>query len=271
MIRGESRRTGSSDSHSDSHSDSGTMKKTRNLRLPVLLVATTVISTFVVALATGNGVLDSNTPPMLRRGMSEASFSAKAASDFDALRFQSPELARRNVQETTTLQGNNSNTDANSFLCDVDYCQTTFNETLCPAVEAEASTLTSIPMAVQILILLVLLCFSALFSGLTLGLMSLDITGLEIVMAGDDSNAARYAKTIYPLRKQGNLLLCTLLLGNVAVNSLMAIFSAEIFSGTIGFLASTISIVIFGEIIPQALVSTNSVRVCGSAKHGNCC
>eukprot|EP00536_Pseudo-nitzschia_multiseries_P005578 jgi/Psemu1/254626/estExt_Genewise1Plus.C_1070002 len=91
--------------------------------------------------------------------------------------------------------------------------------------------------------------------------MSLDLTGLEIVMAGDDPDAAKYAAKIYPVRKRGNLLLCTLLLGNTAVNSLMSIFSAEIFNGTIGFVTSTFLILIFGEIIPQALCSRYALRI----------
>ena len=37
------------------------------------------------------------------------------------------------------------------------------------------------------------------------------------------SKEARYAKKIYPLRKDGNLLLCTLLLGNVAVNAMLSV------------------------------------------------
>jgi len=158
--------------------------------------------------------------------------------------------------------GNGNITDVDTIIiCDLEYCQTTFEENLCLLKDEEENSLSSIPIWLQALILLVLLIFSALFSGLTLGLMSLDITGLEIVMAGDDPRAAKYAEIILPVRKQGNLLLCTLLLGNVAVNSLMSIFSAAIFDGTIGFLASTFAIVIFGEIIPQALCSRYALRI----------
>ena len=63
------------------------------------------------------------------------------------------------------------------------------------------------------------------------------------------------AKKIYPIRKHGNLLLCTLLLGNVAVNSTMAIFLGDIASGLVAGVLSTGLIVIFGEIIPQAIFS----------------
>ena len=59
---------------------------------------------------------------------------------------------------------------------------------------------------------------SGLFSGLTLGLMSLDMVSLEILAEGGDEQEREYAKKIIPIRSKGNLLLCTLLLGNTIVN-----------------------------------------------------
>ena len=102
---------------------------------------------------------------------------------------------------------------------------------------------------------------SALFSGLTLGLMGLDKTGLDIVMEGEDEVSAAAAKVIYPVRVNGNLLLCTLLLGNVAVNAMLSILSAENFGGAVGFVSSTFLIVIFGEIIPQAACSRYALLI----------
>ena len=109
----------------------------------------------------------------------------------------------------------------------------------------------SIPKGLQYTLITVLILFSAFFSGLTLSMMGLDTTGLEIVMSGDDPVLSRAAGKIYPVRKNGNLLLCTLLLGNVAVNTLLGILMADITGGTVGFITSTALIVIFGEIIPQ--------------------
>ncbi|RHZ04496.1 hypothetical protein DYB26_006290 [Aphanomyces astaci] len=117
--------------------------------------------------------------------------------------------------------------------------------------------------------IVVLVAMSALFSGLTLGLMSLDKVGLEVVIgAGEDEHAtekekaqADAAKRIAPIRKDGNLLLTTLLLGNVAVNSLMSIIMADITSGFLGFIVSTVVIVLFGEIFPQAACSRHALAV----------
>ena len=100
----------------------------------------------------------------------------------------------------------------------------------------------------------VMVFLSAMFSGLTLGLLGLDKTGLEIVMGGGSPQERADAKVIYPIREDGNRLLCTLLLGNVAVNALLSITLADIASSLIGFFASTALIVIFGEILPKLYV-----------------
>jgi len=101
------------------------------------------------------------------------------------------------------------------------------------------------------LIVLFLVFLSACFSGLTLGFFSLNLTSLERKMKLGDPRALK----VYPVRKNGNLLLCTLLLGNVAVNSAMAIFLGNIATGLVAGLISTGLIVVFGEIIPQAIFS----------------
>ena len=101
------------------------------------------------------------------------------------------------------------------------------------------------------LIVIVLVLFSALFSGLTLGFFSLNKDDLERKAELGDKQAMQ----VYSVRKNGNMLLCTLLIGNVAVNSVLAIFLGSIASGiAAGFLATGL-IVIFGEIVPQAAFS----------------
>ena len=157
----------------------------------------------------------------------------------------------------TTLRFLEETAESPAETCTLDCCWQ-YETTICPP---ENAWIDAIPFALQIILIVVLLCLSALFSGLTLGLMSLDKTGLEIVIAGDDPKAAQHAKKIYPVRANGNLLLCTLLLGNVAVNALLSIFLAAYTGGIIGFVSSTFLIVIFGEIVPQALVRIAIVSV----------
>ena len=102
-----------------------------------------------------------------------------------------------------------------------------------------------------------LVILSGIFSGLTLGYFSLDLAGLERKVNMGDIHAEK----VYPIRKRGNLLLCTLLLGNVAVNSAMAVFLSSIATGLVAGLVSTGLIVVFGEIIPQASFSRHALLV----------
>lgn len=107
------------------------------------------------------------------------------------------------------------------------------------------------------IIVTLLVIMSGIFSGLTLGYFSLDLAGLERKVNMGDIHAEK----VYPIRKRGNLLLCTLLLGNVAVNSAMAVFLSSIATGLVAGLVSTGLIVIFGEIIPQASFSRHALLV----------
>ena len=81
-----------------------------------------------------------------------------------------------------------------------------------------------------------------MFSGLTLGYFSLHPNTLERrAKLGD-----RDAQAIYPIRAKGNLLLTTLLLGNVGVNTALSVYLGSIVSG---------------EIIPQAAFSRHALWV----------
>ena len=106
-------------------------------------------------------------------------------------------------------------------------------------------------------IVIALVLFSGLFSGLTLGLLSLDKNELKRKI----SLGNKEAKKVYAVRKKGNLLLCTLLLGNVGVNSTIAIFLGNISSGVVAGFVATGLIVIFGEIIPQATFARYALQV----------
>jgi len=108
----------------------------------------------------------------------------------------------------------------------------------------------------EYVITLLLIGFSALFSGLTLGLMGLDVHELKRKAKLGDKNAIK----IYPIRKHGNLLLATLLLGNVGVNSALSVFLGSIATGVVAGIVATALIFLFGEIIPQAVISRHALK-----------
>ena len=118
-----------------------------------------------------------------------------------------------------------------------------------------------IPYWLRITLVILLICLSGLFSGLNLGLMSLEPNDLKIVMNSGDKNESKYAEMILPVRKRGNFLLCTLLLGNTLVNASFTILLDDLTSGVIAIIGSTAAIVIFGEIVPQSICSRHGLAV----------
>lgn len=109
----------------------------------------------------------------------------------------------------------------------------------------------------DLIIITILLFLSAIFSGLTLGFFSLNKEDLKRKADLGDVEA----KKVYAIRKNGNLLLCTLLIGNVAVNSALSIFLGGIVSGVVAGIMATSLIVVFGEIIPQAIFSRYALKI----------
>eukprot|EP00058_Branchiostoma_floridae_P018264 XP_002603753.1 hypothetical protein BRAFLDRAFT_86581 [Branchiostoma floridae] len=84
---------------------------------------------------------------------------------------------------------------------------------------------------------------------------------LKIVQNVGNENEREYARKIAPLRAHGNLLLCTLLLGNVLVNNTLTILLDDLSSGLIAVIGATAGIVIFGEIVPQSVCSRHGLAV----------
>ncbi|KAI9009549.1 hypothetical protein BC832DRAFT_529847, partial [Gaertneriomyces semiglobifer] len=98
--------------------------------------------------------------------------------------------------------------------------------------------------------------------GLTIGIMSLDTTNLQILKSSGDPQEKKYAERIEPIRKHGHWVLSTLLLGNVVVNETLPILFDDIVGGGIGaIIISTALVVVFGEIIPNAICARHGLAV----------
>jgi len=97
---------------------------------------------------------------------------------------------------------------------------------------------------------------SALFSGLTLGLMSLSVFELKRKAELGDKDAI----AVYPIRKRGNELLVALLLGNVLVNAALTVVLNSFLAGVLAVIVATILITTFGEILPQAFLKKHGLR-----------
>ncbi|KAG6886863.1 hypothetical protein C0995_003873 [Termitomyces sp. Mi166 len=77
----------------------------------------------------------------------------------------------------------------------------------------------------------ILVCMSGLFAGLTLGYMSLDETQLSVLSISGTPKQREYANKIMPIRKNGHLLLVTLLLANMIVNETLPVISEPVLGG----------------------------------------
>ncbi|KAF8340329.1 uncharacterized protein EI90DRAFT_2906895, partial [Cantharellus anzutake] len=108
----------------------------------------------------------------------------------------------------------------------------------------------------------ILVILSGILAGLTLGYMSLDETQLRVLSVSGSHKQQEYAQKIQPIRKNGHLLLTTLLLGNMIVNETLPVLSEKVLGGGLqAVIVSTVLIVVFAEIIPQSLCSRFGLQI----------
>lgn len=105
-----------------------------------------------------------------------------------------------------------------------------------------------------------MLLIAAVCSGLNVALMSLSVADLRRLSAIGDKKAA----TVLPLRQNSHLSLAGILFTNVAANSAVAIYLNQYLIGLVAGFISTILLVIFGEILPQAMFTRNALKICSS-------
>lgn len=103
----------------------------------------------------------------------------------------------------------------------------------------------------------VLIGLSGICSGLNLSLMSLEMADLE----RRARNGSKQAKKVLPLRRNSHLSLASIVLSNVAIISATSLVLGNRFSGLVAGSISTLLIVVFGEIIPQALFIKNALKI----------
>jgi CBS domain containing-hemolysin-like protein len=102
---------------------------------------------------------------------------------------------------------------------------------------------------------LLLVLASAICSGLNIALMSLDLSDLR----RKAKLGNKQAKRVLPLRRRVHLTLGSILLTNVAAVSATSLVLEQRFNGWVAGLLSTLLIVVFGEIMPQALFAKNAL------------
>ncbi|HEX4775094.1 MAG TPA: CNNM domain-containing protein [Candidatus Saccharimonadales bacterium] len=110
----------------------------------------------------------------------------------------------------------------------------------------------SLLIAIEVILLILV---SAICSGLNIAVMSLDLADLKRKAKLGNKPAAR----VLPLRRQAHLTLASILLTNIAAVSATSLVLGQRLNGWFAGLLSTLLIVIFGEVMPQALFSRNAL------------
>jgi metal transporter CNNM len=110
-----------------------------------------------------------------------------------------------------------------------------------------------VDLAIVVIEVCLLILFAAVCSGLNIAVMSLDLA--ELKRKAKLGN--RQAQRVLPLRRQTHLTLASILLVNVAAVSANSLVLEQQLNGWLAGALSTLLIVVFGEIMPQALFSRN--------------
>uniref|UniRef100_A0A5B6ZAE3 DUF21 domain-containing protein n=1 Tax=Davidia involucrata TaxID=16924 RepID=A0A5B6ZAE3_DAVIN len=114
---------------------------------------------------------------------------------------------------------------------------------------------------IHILIIVFLVLFAGMMSGLTLGLMSMSLVDLEVLAKSGTPKDKKHAAKILPVVKNQHLLLCTLLICNAASMEALPIFLDSLVSAWGAILISVTLILLFGEIIPQSVCSRHGLAI----------
>ncbi|XP_027930527.1 DUF21 domain-containing protein At2g14520-like [Vigna unguiculata] len=113
----------------------------------------------------------------------------------------------------------------------------------------------------RLLIIVLLVLFAGLMSGLTLGLMSLSLVDLEVLAKSGTPQDRKHAAKILPVVRNQHLLLCTLLICNAAAMEALPIFLDSLVVAWGAVLISVTLILLFGEIIPQSICSRYGLAI----------
>ncbi|KAM9314890.1 metal transporter CNNM1-like [Pholidichthys leucotaenia] len=114
----------------------------------------------------------------------------------------------------------------------------------------------------QVLVSVLLLGLSALFSGLNLSLLALDPVELQVIQNSGTDTEQNYARKIESVRRHGNYVLCTLLLGNAIINASLAVWMCQILGMTwLSTVICAFGIFFIGEILPHSVASRHGLAI----------
>ncbi|KAF9135644.1 hypothetical protein BGW39_001524 [Mortierella sp. 14UC] len=163
----------------------------------------------------------------------------------------------------STWSAGNNNTGAFSATgC------STLGEAVGEEPEHEGGDVSTPEFWIKMALIVFLVLIGGVFAGkffcqLLLVPFGLGCTNLQVLMASGTPTEQVHAETVYKLLSRGkHWVLVTLLLGNVIVNeTLPVVLDSELGGGVVAILISTLLIVVFGEIIPQAVCARHGLAI----------
>lgn len=111
----------------------------------------------------------------------------------------------------------------------------------------------------------VLVLFAGAMSGLNIAFLSVTRTDLEVVKRSGNKDAAAAASCVQDLQSDRHLMLVALLVCNAAAMEALPILLDDLMSPAAAVLLSLTAVLLFGEIIPQALCKAASMQALQSA------
>lgn len=111
------------------------------------------------------------------------------------------------------------------------------------------------------LVSVALVFLAGIFSGLTLGLFSIDTMYLRVIARTGSPKEQLRAEKILPLLERQHLTLVTLLVSNAAAMTALPIFLERLLNPVMALVISVTAVLAFGEVIPQATFVRNAIPV----------
>lgn len=108
---------------------------------------------------------------------------------------------------------------------------------------------------VNIVLVFVCIICAGFASGLTQGLLSLDLTEMTIKSRSGTPKEKIYADRLIPIISRHHLLIVTLMLWNVTATEALPIFLSGLVPEYLALIISVILVLFFGEIIPAAILT----------------
>lgn len=142
---------------------------------------------------------------------------------------------------------------------------TCMNETFVWTKATDLNVLPSKSLILYILSVTFLVLLSAVLSGLSLGLLSLDKLSLEILRNSGDTKRRAQAERIMKLTQDQHRLLISLLLWDMTVDMTLAVFLDRLLSPILTIIFSVTLLLIFTEIVPQAVAKKYGLQIGSSS------